>query len=402
MALADPVQSFNLPSRTARYVAGTVFFIAIAAGAVSAVWSMAAGRIVLAPEAWTRAGLMQGETTRLLATELTRAPLPAAMADAERGASWLLAGSLGPRVRQGCGQWLFLVDELTVHLNARQNLETRLDAAERMRKLLHGRGIELMVATVPDKSRVQHEQLCGIYRPASFAGRLPGWEEGLAQRGVASAVLQPALEAVGGGDDQPFLRTDTHWTEAGARAAAEAIAHAVDRTGAELTPPLLYALEPGEPRFREGDLVRLAGIDWLPMALQPSPDKVTPTRFNIEKPAAQDTKGGAQGSGDAGDDLFGDASLPSVALIGTSYSRTSSFVSFLEAALRTPVPSFAQDGGDFWGAAKTYLASAEFRDTPPRVVIWEIPERVLQMPVVAEERAWMESLETAVRKGEVP
>lgn len=395
MALADPVQSFNLPSRTARYVAGVVFLIAIAAGAVSAVWSMASGRIVLAPEAWTWAGLLQGETARRLSIELTQAPLPAAMADAERGTSWLLAGSLGPRVRQGCGQWLFLVDELAVHPDARQNLEARLVAAGRMRTLLHGRGIELMVATVPDKSRVQHEQLCGIYRPASFAGRLKNWEEGLSQRSVAHAALLPALETLSGGDAQPFLRVDTHWSEAGARAAAEAIAHAVGRTGVELTPPLRYAMVAGEPRAREGDLVRLAGIDWLPMALQPAPDNVVPTHFSIEEPAEQDALGGAPGSSDAADDLFGDTSLPSVALIGTSYSRTSSFLSFLETALRTPVPSFAQDGGDFWGSAKTYLASTEFRDTPPRVVIWEIPERVLQMPIVAEERTWMESLEAA-------
>ncbi|TFL13863.1 cell division protein FtsQ [Pusillimonas caeni] len=399
MALADPVQSFNLPSRTARYAAGAVFLIAIVAGAASAAWSLASGQAALAPEAWTRAGLMQGETTRRLASELAQAPLPAAMADAERGASWLLAGSLGPRVRQGCGQWLFLVDELTVHPDARRNLETRLDAAAHMRTLLHGRGVELLIATVPDKSRVQHEQLCGIYRPASFSDRLHGWEEGLAQRGVARAALLPALEATRGGGDQPFLRTDTHWTETGARAAAEAIAHAMDRTGVELTPPLRYGLKSGEPGVREGDLVRLAGIDWLPMALQPAPDMVAPTRFSIEAPAAKDA---APGSGDTADDLFGDASLPSAALIGTSYSRTSSFVPFLETALHTPVPSFAQDGGDFWGAAKTYLASAEFRDTPPRVVIWEIPERVLQMPIVAEERAWMDSLEAAVEKKAAP
>lgn len=402
MALADPVQSFNLPSRTARYVAGAVFLIAIAAGAASAVWSMADGRITLASDAWTRSALMQGETTRRLASELAQAPLPAAMADAERGASWLLVGSLGPRVRQGCGQWLFLVDELTVHPDARRNLEARLDAAARMRTLLHGRGVELLIATVPDKSRVQHEQLCGIYRPASFSGRLNDWEEGLARRGVASAALLPALEAVGGGDDEPFLRTDTHWTEAGAQAAAGAIAHAVGRTGVELTPPLHYVLTSGEPRIREGDLVRLAGIDWLPMALQPSPDTVAPTRFSIEEPAAQGAKEAAPGSGDTADDLFGDTSLPSAALIGTSYSRTSSFVPFLEAALHTPVPSFAQDGGDFWGAAKTYLASAELRDTPPRVVIWEIPERVLQMPIVADEQAWMESLDAAAGKAAGP
>ena len=49
----------------------------------------------------------------------------------------------------------------------------------------------------------------------------------------------------------------------------------------------------------------------------------------------------------------------------------------LSKQLRAQVANFALDGGDFSGAARAYLASQAFRQTPPKLLIWEIPERVL-------------------------
>jgi len=71
---------------------------------------------------------------------------------------------------------------------------------------------------------------------------------------------------------------------------------------------------------------------------------------------------------------------PNVALIGTSFSRNSNFVAFLEQALGASLGNFAKDGGEFSGAARDYFASPAFRETPPQLLIWEIPERDLQSP----------------------
>ena len=79
------------------------------------------------------------------------------------------------------------------------------------------------------------------------------------------------------------------------------------------------------------------------------------------------------------DDLFGDANLPNIALIGTSFSRTSEFTPYLEMQLNTKIGNFALDGGDFAGSANAYFASPAFKDTPPKLIIWEIPERVIEM-----------------------
>ena len=50
------------------------------------------------------------------------------------------------------------------------------------------------------------------------------------------------------------------------------------------------------------------------------------------------------------------------------------------------MPVFARDGGNFWGSAGAYFSSDAFEQTPPRLIVWEIPERTLQLPPAAGER----------------
>jgi alginate O-acetyltransferase complex protein AlgJ len=381
----DPLGGYlyaEKPPRLARQAAGAVFLAVLVLAALSALRDWGDGRIAVPPAQRTFERFADGGTAQYLAGQLARGAFPTALADAERGAGWLLTGSLGPRVRQGCPGWLFLVDELAVHPHARADAAARLDAVARVRDRLSRQGIGLLVAVVPDKSRVERAQLCGLYRPASSAGRLDDWMAGLRQRQVPLVDLFPVLDQAARAGQPPFLRTDTHWSEHGARLAAEAVAQAVRRTGVAAAPPRHFTLSAGPEHEREGDLVRLAGIDWLPARWKPAPDRVrTTTLTAAAEPSA---------SADSADDLFGDAGNPTLALLGTSFSRTSNFTPFLENGLQAVVPSFARDGGDFWGSAQQYFASPSFRQTPPELVIWEIPERVLQMPVAPAERAWME------------
>ena len=78
-------------------------------------------------------------------------------------------------------------------------------------------------------------------------------------------------------------------------------------------------------RRRRGHL--LAGLDWLPLRWQPTPESVAATVFTE---AAATGEGAAAKGGDDLDDLLGDSQLPNVALIGTSFSRNSNFVGFLQ------------------------------------------------------------------------
>ena len=73
--------------------------------------------------------------------------------------------------------------------------------------------------------------------------------------------------------------------------------------------------------------------------------------------------------------LLDETPAPELAVIGTSFSRRANFVPFLSLALVAPVDNRAEDGGGVANAAITYFAKPEFLKTPPRAIVWEIPER---------------------------
>lgn len=361
------------PSELAMHVspvAGALFLLFLAAALLSSLWLMIRGPIEFLPAVVTRDMFLHGDLTHRFAKELSDAPLPKQAADLERGGSWLALGDLGPRVREGCPGWLFLADELRLHRDAAGNAQSKAQAAIKLQRELARRGIQMLVTVVPDKSRIASAQLCQLARPASLAPRVEHWLGLLHQAGVPALDLTATLQPLG---EQAFLRTDTHWSETGARAAAQRIAQAIAELKFEPTPRQDFELGQEPLARRPGDLVRLAGIDWLPLSLQPPAESVAAAQIN---PRAS-TSGDGQ---ESLDDLFGDSNLPNTAVIGTSFSRNSNFVGFLELALGAPVGNFAKDGGEFSGAAKDYFDSPAFKQTPPKLVIWEIPERDLQTP----------------------
>ncbi|CAM3312848.1 cell division protein FtsQ [Pseudomonas floridensis] len=353
--------------------AGVTLAVFMGAGLLASVLLLASGKVELLPKNLTLDGALHGEVTHALAQQLSATFLARQAADLERGASWLLFHDTGPRVREGCPGWLFLADEFKLNRNAQANAQRKAQAVIDVQRNLAGRGIQLLVAVVPDKSRIAATRLCTLYRPGVLQTRITDWTRNLQAAGVdaldLSASLQP-LHALA------YLRTDTHWSESGANVAARAVALSVRQIGVEATPRKQFETAIAPAAVRPGDLVRLAGLDWLPQSLQPPAESVAATQ--ISEQASE-----AAASGDNLDDLFGDSNLPNVALIGTSFSRNSGFVGFLQRALGAPIGNFAKDGGEFSGAANAYFDNPAFRQTPPRLLIWEIPERDLQTPYEA-------------------
>lgn len=356
-------------------LAGVTFSLFIAAAFASCAWLMIKGPIEFVPKVVTQDMLLHGDLTHRFAKTLSDAVIPKRAADLERGASWLAFGDLGPRVREGCADWLFLTDELRLNRNAPLNARAKAQAVIDLQHSLASRGIQLVVAVVPDKSRIAAAQLCSLTRPASLAPRIGDWLTMLQGAGVPAVDLTPTLQPLG---ESAYLRTDTHWSETGAKAAAGRVAQAISALQFSATPHKAFDLTAQASAVRPGDLVRLAGIDWLPVSWQPKPEYIAATQIKERMEAT--------GGADDLDDLFGDNNLPNTALIGTSFSRNSNFVGFLEAALGAPVGNFAKDGGEFSGAAKGYLESPAFTQTPPKLVVWEIPERDLQTPYADDVR----------------
>jgi alginate O-acetyltransferase complex protein AlgJ len=326
----------------------------------------------LLPHAVTRAGLLDGTVSKELASRMADTPIAADAARVQRALGWLTLGDLGPRVRQGCPGWLFLRDELNVYADGERHLDTRADTVAAVQRELAQRGIALLVAVVPDKSRIEPQHLCSLNRPASLNARLGDWTERLAAAQVPVLDLSAALRSVPG---DAFFRTDTHWTQDGAGAAAQAVAQRIRAMNVALgSSQPGYRVGNQAAARRPGDLVRLAGLEELPLSWQPKPEIVTSRAYLHEAQTAA-----------SADDLFGNADLPNIAVIGTSYSTTSDFVPQLALALGTGVGNFAHEGAKFGGSARTYFASPAFAQTPPKLVVWELDERDLQSPIEAED-----------------
>ncbi len=292
---------------------------------------------------------------------------------------WKLFGSGGPQVWVGRHDWLFLVEELRPWPGAEAVMATRAALVARVQAALRAKDIDLVVTLVPDKARMVAAELDGP-RARQTVGRYRAFLAALRGAGVTTVDLADAFAASGGGA-MFYFRTDTHWNQQGAALAARATAAAVttdfDR-GLHFTTEAAAAETDGP-----GDLLRLMSLDripdGLPIRLRPAPDRQhLETTRALEKPASS---GG----------LLDDGPEIPVVLIGSSFSKNSNFDGRLQEALGAQAANFAQSGGGFASAANAYFASVAFHDTPPKLVIWEIPERVVGQPLTADDRALLDA-----------
>jgi alginate O-acetyltransferase complex protein AlgJ len=153
----------------------------------------------------------------------------------------------------------------------------------------------------------------------------------------------------------------------------------VNKLKLDLKPTLFSTQAKATEESRSGDLIRLMGLEFVPNALRPKLDRETP-EITIEKPAAA-TETPSTG-------LFDDAGVP-VVLAGTSYSLRANFHGRLQEYLQAKVLNTAKDGGGFLQSMTAYLKDDAFKSSKPKVLIWEIPERMLQSPL-GEEVGWLD------------
>ena len=259
-------------------------------------------------------------------------------------------------------QWLFTLEEFRGWPQAQDHLRAHLDAIADVDRRLQQRGTTLIVALVPAKQRLYGEHV-GERMPAPVHRDLYGEARAaLLARGVATPDLLRAMARCKP-QAELFLRTDTHWTPAGALCAAAAIGEAVRRR-VQTLPHRHYVTESGLEREHHGDLVR-----FLPLAphfafLLPAPDRLRP----------------AVTLSTSEDDLLADTAAPEVALVGTSYSANAlwNFDGALRHVLQTDVLNLAVAGRGPFTPMQDYLTDTAL--PPVRVLVWEIPERYLPMP----------------------
>ena len=267
----------------------------------------------------------------------------------------------------GADGWLFSTEEFAYPADeevAAQALAANLEEIAAVEARLEAEDVRLVVALLPAKARVYREQL-GLYAlPEGPAGRYEAALAGLRKRGVPVVeLLGPLQQAKGSGS--VFLRTDTHWTPFGARVAAQEVAEAISGLGVFdwLDEEEYLTTRSGVEPYR-GDLANFLPLGPFYDALGPADDEL----------ASFETVS----SGPVGNDLFAEVDLP-VALVGTSYSQDERwhFAGWLRQALGSDLLVAAQRGQGPLEPMREYLAGEAFRNAPPDLVVWEIPERYL-------------------------
>jgi alginate O-acetyltransferase complex protein AlgJ len=271
-----------------------------------------------------------------------------------------LFGQAPAGVVLGDGGWLFSDEEYALPADAPAVRAAWFAHVVDVAASLQRDGVRLVVVLVPTKA-----SLVAAGQPPLPAPAARRYAEALAQlreRGIDALDLRPALAELG---EAAWLRTDTHWTPAGATAAAEAVADHL----LTLEPDLIGAgearLESGGVETVEGDLVRLLELGPLRARFGPAADVIERARMVRNEPA--------------GSDLFAAVELP-VTVVGTSYAADErwNLATRLEAALRgTSVLDAAEVGRGPAVPMAAYLAGDAYRTARPRVVVWEVPERYL-------------------------
>jgi alginate O-acetyltransferase complex protein AlgJ len=288
---------------------------------------------------------------------------------------WRLFNSGGPQVWAGRNDWLYLMEELRPWPDAAAVMQTRAAVVGRVAASLKARNIDLVVAVVPDKARIVTDAMDGP-RAAQTQPRYADFMAEITKQGIKTVDLAAPMLA-DPQRDRLFWRTDTHWSQEGAALAANTIAASVS-SKIDRSTKFKTTADPAETDG-PGDLLRLISLDKvpdnLPIALRPPID-----RQHKETTKAAETDAAAGG-------LLDDGPVIQVALIGSSFSVNANFSGRLQEALGAPVTNFAEAGGGFAGAAQKYFNGLAYKQTPPKLIIWEIPERLVVQPFTPDDKA---------------
>ncbi len=275
-------------------------------------------------------------------------------------ARYALLGEARQGVIVGRDGWLFSAEEMRP-MPSDADLAGIVGIVHAIRAQLAAGGTDLVVVPLPAKIDIYRDSGSDPLFGSSLEVLYADMSAGLAARGIAvvdaRSVLLNTVEPV-------FFATDTHWTPHGAHLVAAAVA----ASGAIAPGPMAFDRVDEAAKSLTGDLVSFVTTEAFAPGIGLPLETVTPVLLTaISKEA----------------DIFGEAAND-IVLVGTSYSANTDwgFANALMLKLGRDVVSVAEQGLGPLKPMQAYLASADYRDAPPAVVIWEIPIRYLTDPAI--------------------
>ncbi|MEE3118327.1 alginate biosynthesis protein AlgX [Marinobacter sp.] len=235
------------------------------------------------------------------------------------------------------------------------------------RYLKDSAGSELVLVFQPTKGLVHPDKLAdNAAVDFSWAYARSNYLDALAkfrQAGLVVPDLGPLLRE-SERDDAYYFKRDHHWTPYGARRTARIVADRIRQM------PVFQSLPTQEFETRRTGLIRKDG------SLQDAARRICGQAWPSQYVDEYRTNPGGGIEGDEQSALFGDEGLPSITLVGTSNSKGAqdyNFAGALQEYLGVEILNMAVAGGSYDGSMFEYLMSDSFRESPPDIIIWEIP-----------------------------
>ncbi len=263
---------------------------------------------------------------------------------------------------QAQGDWLFRTRE-----DLRTEFQTTPAGYKRLQQVhdaFKARGIELVVVYQPTRGLVNRNMLKPAEKAAfNYEKALGNYQAMLARfskMGYNVPDLSPLtneqLAAADQGKDF-YFRGDQHWTPYGAERAARIVAETVHKMPAFADVPKREFESHKSGRMgKTGTLHNVAG-------------QLCGTSYAVQYMDQFSTEPKGESGGD---DLFGDSGNPQITLVGTSHSgKNYNFSGFLEQYIGADVLNVAFPGGGLEGSMIQYLGSDDFKNNPPRILVWE-------------------------------
>ncbi|WP_348673359.1 alginate biosynthesis protein AlgX [uncultured Abyssibacter sp.] len=258
---------------------------------------------------------------------------------------------------QGDNGWLFRTED---DLKDRYALmPSTYQSVSLLQQRLAARGVTLVMLPLPPRGLMAWRHLPDhMKQDVSRDMARVGYQVLLQDLRDAGAVV-PRLGQLlyGPQEDSFYFKRDHHWTPSGAKRTALQTAERIRELDAFADIPAKTFTTRQQGILRKSGtyaeaVERMCGFGY--------PEQVIP-RFTTS------TEG-------SGSDLFGDADKPQIVLAGTSNSDPAyNFAGFLAEALGVDVLNVSVTGGGIDAALLQYFMSEDFRESPPKILIWEMP-----------------------------
>lgn len=266
----------------------------------------------------------------------------------------------------GDGGWLFSSEEFPLPSLREQRIAQNV---QRMRDLvdqLARHGVRTVILPIPTKAELYEEHVPA--RLGRHVLRMDRVNRALEAQGLESIHLDEALQQARQRGEQVFFRTETHWTPEGARVAATVTGAWLRAHGGLTLTPQAFEVRTEAPRPLESDLVNYLPLRPWFASLQPTPETYIPYSFS---------------SHDVADDegaLFSSTSNQ-LAVVGTSYSADDrwNYPGWLRVGLGTDIDNISDKGKGPFVPMERFLKMVEDDKTGAKLVVWEMPVRVLTM-----------------------